>query len=375
MEETARVFTSKPAQRAAVNVMLLVSSAVTLLGLASLATALFFQNFVPDQFITTPIHLQYHSGVNPYGLAPFAYPSPKLNQDYDVSIALSMPRSPPNTDRGNFMVSLYLIRDDSSSNESKAGGQQTVNVRQYLANKKILFKSRRPALMQYEDPIIGLAKRILFVGYYILSPRSQRRTLTIQLAERINFQKTGLQPTAAFVEIEAGQDIHIYKTSLTLTAKLRGLRWLMFHYRAITYVAFTTLFWACEVLFMCLAWTIWSSATASKQAGGKGDSYTDSDYYDTADYDDQSDRQKSSVSRGKTATLKGEPRVKLEEEDMPESTVSDVPIGGGDTDDEDDFDNEGSESARRRRDFAQGTSYKGEGGDSIRRRAVRNLAT
>lgn len=53
------MITSKPAQRAAVNVVLLVSSAVTLFGLASLATALFFQNFVPDQFITTPVYLQY----------------------------------------------------------------------------------------------------------------------------------------------------------------------------------------------------------------------------------------------------------------------------------------------------------------------------
>jgi hypothetical protein len=39
--------------------VLLTSSAVTLFGLAALATALFFQNFVPDQFITTPVYLQY----------------------------------------------------------------------------------------------------------------------------------------------------------------------------------------------------------------------------------------------------------------------------------------------------------------------------
>lgn len=58
-QETARVFTSKPVQRAAVNVVLLVSGAVTLLGLAAIATVLFFQNFVPDQFVTTPVHLQY----------------------------------------------------------------------------------------------------------------------------------------------------------------------------------------------------------------------------------------------------------------------------------------------------------------------------
>lgn len=59
LEETVRVATSKPVQRAAINTALLVSGAVTLFCLAAIATGLFFQNFVPDHFVKTPVHLQY----------------------------------------------------------------------------------------------------------------------------------------------------------------------------------------------------------------------------------------------------------------------------------------------------------------------------
>ncbi|KAK2591662.1 hypothetical protein QQS21_010647 [Conoideocrella luteorostrata] len=372
LEETARVITSKPAQRAAVNVALLGSSAVTLLGLASLATALFFQNFVPDQCITKPVYLQYQSGLNPYGLAQLEYPSPKLQQDYDVSVTLSMPRSPPNTERGNFMVSLYLVRGAGKGSDVAESGRHFANGQQYLENRKILFKSRRPALMPYEEPIISVAKRVLFMGYYALFPRSQRRIMTIQLAERVNFGNSAVRPSAAFVEIEAGQTIQIYETALTLTARLRGLRWLMFHYRLITYAAFTFLFWVCEVLFMCVAWVVWSFTTASKNSARKGEGFTDGEDDDGYDYDEHSDLPASSVTYGRQVAIKSEASFKMEEDDEEERRISDIPLGDAEADDEDDFDDDDDNPSRTRRNLGTGTSYKGDGGDSVRRRASRN---
>lgn len=59
LQETARAVTSKPVQRAVVNTVLLVSSAVSLFCFAAIACAVFFQNFVPDRYVTTPVHLQY----------------------------------------------------------------------------------------------------------------------------------------------------------------------------------------------------------------------------------------------------------------------------------------------------------------------------
>lgn len=57
--ETYRLATSKSTQRALLNTILLVSGAVTLLGLAAVATGLFFHNFVPRQVLTKLVYLQY----------------------------------------------------------------------------------------------------------------------------------------------------------------------------------------------------------------------------------------------------------------------------------------------------------------------------
>ncbi|KAG5950497.1 hypothetical protein E4U53_004934 [Claviceps sorghi] len=366
LEETARMATSKSAQRAAVNAVLLVSSAASLFALASLATALFFQNFVPDQFITTPVFLQYQSGVNPYGIVQLAYPPPKLHQDYEVSVTLSMPRSPPNTEHGNFMVSLYLVREGGKGHQALTSGRRTPSVQQYLDNQKVLFQSRRPALMPYEDPILSVAKRVLFLGYYMLFPRAQSRTMTIQLAERLNFDKAAAKPTTALVEIEAGQHIQIYETKLTLTAQLRGLRWLMFHYRLLTYITFTSVFWSCEILFMCLAWVVWGTVVMPKRSTGKANDGSD------AGDDDYSDRPAS--SSGKQAGIKKEVRLKTEESDDQERAFSDIPTLGAEADDEEDFDDDDDIGiVGDRRTAMAATSYKSEGSETLRRRASRNV--
>lgn len=226
--------------------------------------------------------------------------------------------------------------------------------------------------MPYEDPIISVAKRVLFMGYYIMFPRSQSRTMTVQLAKRVHFDKTTMQPTTALVEIEAGQNIHIYETALTLTAQLRGLRWLMFHYRLLTYVAFTFLFWACEILFMCLAWAVWSSTTASKSSADRGGDFTDAEDGRFED-DDYSDRPASSITHGKQAAMKKEPRFKIEASDDQDRAMSDIPMGGTGADDEEDFDDEDVEIGGDEGIVGAATSYKGKGSDSVRRRASRNV--
>lgn len=62
VQETARIVTSKSAKRAVVNSVILLAGASTLLFLASIGSALFFQNFVPDQVLSKPVYLQYGYG-------------------------------------------------------------------------------------------------------------------------------------------------------------------------------------------------------------------------------------------------------------------------------------------------------------------------
>ncbi|PNP60358.1 hypothetical protein THARTR1_00382 [Trichoderma harzianum] len=375
-QETARVVTSKPVQRAVVNVVLLVSGAVTLLCLAAVASVLFFQNFVPDQFVTTPVHLQYGLSSNPYGVAALTVPMLKSQQDYDISVTLSMPRSPPNVERGNFMISLYLL-DSKISDTLDVSARKFANDRSDFEQSNVLFTSRRPALIPYVDPVVSLASRILFLLYHLIVPTSQTCVLNVPVAERVTFPTDSAIPSTAYVEVEAGQGIQIYSASLTMTAQLSGLRWLMFHYRLLTFITFTMLFWVCELGFMVVAWAILSALLGTSSSSMELKSHrnqrrsttegmTDSDGYDeNDDGDDASDYPQQFPTYGKQPPLKHEPDVKDEEE--PQQPLHEIPIAGEEADDEEE---EGEDKSPR--DSGIGTSYSGEGSSSVRKRSIRS---
>ncbi|GFP54731.1 hypothetical protein ACSS6W_002593 [Trichoderma asperelloides] len=371
-QETARVITSKPVQRAAVNVVLLVSGAVTLLGLAAIATVLFFQNFVPDQFVTTPVHLQYGTSLNPYGLTALAVPMLKPQQDYDISVTLSMPRSPPNVERGNFMVSLYLLGSENSY-ELAEDARKFANGEPSFEQSDVVFHSRRPALLPFIDPVVSLASRILFLLYHLIVPTAQTCIMRIPVAERVAFPTDSSIPLSAYVEIEAGQGIQIYSASLTLAAQLSGLRWLMFHYRLLTFITFTMGFWVCELAFMSVAWAVFGALMGSSpnklepkarksHRRSTTEEATDPDDSDENDEEDGgSDYPQQFPTYGKQPALKHEPDIKDEEEHK--QPLYEIPVAGEEADDE-----EEDVEDKSPRDSGIGTSYSGEGSSSVRKR-------
>ncbi|OAA79345.1 SH3 domain protein [Akanthomyces lecanii RCEF 1005] len=380
LRDAIRTLTSKPMQRAVVNATLLASGIGTLLGLAAISSALFFQIYLPHQVVTAPVYLQYGSSPNPYGVAPLPPSRMKSLQDYDVSVTFTMPRSPANLDRGNFMVSLHLI-DSRDQNTVGARADEFARSHVGFGVNKVLFSSRRPALVPYADPLVSLTSRILFIGYHLLSSNSQRHTMTVKLAERVSFAKDSLKPAAAYIEVEAGQDIQIYNTQLTLTAQLRGLRYLMVHYRLLTYIVFTLLFWFFEVLFMSAAWSAWSSYTSMPVDGGKlrikgsahgdaTDSGDDLDHDDRGEDDEDGDEvvRSRGVKYGSSKFSKRELGIKGEE--TPERSLADIPVAGAEADDEDDSE---EEERKYQATSGKGTSYRKEGTESVRRRASQGV--
>ncbi|OAA70518.1 SH3 domain protein [Cordyceps fumosorosea ARSEF 2679] len=382
LRDAVRALTSKPMQRAVVNAILLASGIGTLLALAAISSALFFQAYLPHQVVTAPVHLQYGSSPNPYGIAPLVASRMKSLQDYDISVTFMMPRSPANLDRGNFMVSLHLI-DSRDQTPIAARADEFARGHAGFGVSKVLFSSRRSALVPYEDPLVSLTSRVLLMGYLLLSSNSQRHELTVKLAERVSFEKDSLRPAAAYVEVEAGQDIQIYSTHLTLTAQLRGLRYLMVHYRLLTYVVLTLLFWFFEVLFMSAAWSAWSSYVSMPVDGGKlqrgvsGDRDAATDSGDDleleggrgrADDEDEAGPSRS-VKRDSSSSFKREPGFKGEE--TPERSLADIPLVGAEADDEDDTE---EEDRKCQAVSGQGTSYRKEGSDTVRRRASQGFA-
>lgn len=159
------------------------------------------------------------------------------------------------------MVTLYLLgssprtTDLSWTEESDKPGQPS-------SAESVMFTSRRPAIIPHEDPVVGLASRLIFLPYHLFVTDSQVVRLDVSMAENTMLASHPANlPRWAFVELKAGQGLETYGASLVLTAQLRGLRWLMHHYRLASFILAILVFWTAELLFMAVAWLFWSFAS------------------------------------------------------------------------------------------------------------------
>lgn len=278
------------------------------------------------------------------------------------------------------MISIYLLDSPSTpsllSDASKFASSSPhehdfSSTTDFGLTRSILFHSRRPALVPYVDPVISMASRVLFVFWHLIFPeRTQVCELTVKLAEMVAFPKLGAVPRSAYVEVEAGQTIQIYDASLTLTAQLSGLRYLMTHYRLPTYLVFTFFFWVFEVLFMTGAFVLFSSSSTPtnpclKQQELQGRRAITEDQADTSDHPH------NFPTYGKQPRLKHEPqggiKHEYDEDEEKERLMADLPIAGTEADDEDDYEED------EKRDSGIGTSYSEEGSHSVRKRTSRTL--
>ncbi|KAF6834407.1 seipin domain-containing protein [Colletotrichum musicola] len=286
-----------------------------------------------------------------------------------------MPRSPANMHRGNFMVALYLL----DAGAMLPGGdplQPHIPPEPYghFDGKSILFSSRRPALMPYQDPLLSTASRVLFMIYHLIFADSQTCVLTVPMAERVELTKRTSLPASAYLEIQSGQSIETYHVSLTLTAQLKGLRWLMYHYRLTTLTAATFLFWTSEILFTALAWLVWSGLlrsdsnvdTQARRDTEFSRSAAQAKREDGSGMDELSDAPRTFPTYGNQAPLRYEPEIKEEPQQNPR--LEDIVPLGGEADDEEEEDARGS----YRGDSGIGTSYSEGGSGGIRRRSSQN---
>lgn len=405
LRQTYRAATSKTAQRTLLNTVLLTFASTFLYALAAAAYIIFYNAYLPDQVTTLPIHLQYGYGPNPYGVS--SLPNMKDYQAYDISVSLTLPRSPTNVDRGNFMIALYLLdRPGTATSTSTSPPDSdhqplattpasllpTPDPRSYLSTRRVLHTSHRPALIPYTDPIVSLASRLLFLPGHLLFPSSSRAStasLTIPLAEKLSFPSPQQQrqqqqkassasavPTFLFLELQSGQDLRVAAATVTVTAQLSGVRWLMHSYRLSAFLAGTAAFWACEVVFMAAAWVILSalltSATGDQKppkldtlGGGKPDSGRRK-----IDEGDMSDTERTFPTTSRAPPLKYE-SVKEEGVEV-DVDMAELPVAPeAEADDEDDEEEGDEGEGGVWRDSGIGTSYSdaGAGIGRVRRRA------
>ncbi|KAI0994634.1 hypothetical protein K3495_g13547 [Podosphaera aphanis] len=327
--------TSKPARQTYLQTFLFLNATSVLLGIAISAYALLYRSYIPRIGFEEVIHLQYGNGPHPYGMASL---SSELisRQPYDIFLSLSLPRSPPNLARGNFMLSLALLGPAykyAPSLDQKLGISVQKSPFASIQSDDILFTSRRPAILTYTSRLISIASRFLSLPFYTLGLRPEAEILTIPMGESITFSRGRKNiPISALIEIQAGQNIHIYNAVISFKARFAGLRWFMYNHRVASFIIFTGLFWVLALIFAALAWivlSIYAPEFSSFSRSGiiAEPDGTDFKMEDTATEDDPdlSDTPSTIPTQASQPEIKLSAKVK-DEVDSDEYVIGELPI-------------------------------------------------
>lgn len=393
-----RILTSKFAVQAYITSILFASTAFVLLCFAIVAYSLFYWSYVPGIGFQRTVHFQFDplppecrgaqttgalaecsSIAQPWGVVSLT-PDFASVQRYDISVVLHMPRTPANTEAGNFMLDAKMFAPD----EKGTSAIDTLKTGLLLdsTDKKLLAHSRRPSILQYYSKPVDLAQKVSQLHWYLLGWRQEAETLTIGMFEGVEFAK-GWRNVPATLRLEVqntqGPQMQIYDAKVVFRARFSGLRWLMYNHRVISACFFITSFWMTEVVFTAIAWLVLSYIIFS----GEPPSYSIKNAEDEnstpvkderrRDEFQMSDTERTFPTYGQQPPLKYEsPEVKREsfESVAGESLGRSSLLTTAEADDEDeDADFVLDETRWPRSDSGLGTSMESSGGHSgVRRR-------
>ncbi|KAL8798709.1 MAG: hypothetical protein Q9223_006792 [Gallowayella weberi] len=243
---------SKPAQRAYLGTFLFASTSLFLLGLSTIAYALFYYNYVPQVSVERTIHLQFGDGY-PHGTATLGSSLTSL-QAYDVSLLLHLPRTPRNQAAGNFMLDLSL-----QSPLPKLPASPEMQLPEAALTQR-LAHSRRPAILTYSSPIIDTASTLSGLPFYVLGWKTESEVVEVSMFEGVEFPKGWANvPQEVKLVVEADKKMQFYEVGVRIFAKFGGLRWIMYHHRILSCVIFTSMFWSSSMISALIAWIVLSS--------------------------------------------------------------------------------------------------------------------
>lgn len=240
-----------------------------------------------------------------------------------------------------------------------------------ISPEDLLYSSRRQAILTYTSKLVSLSSQIVALPFYVIGIKKESEVLHIPMGESATFNRGWKNvPGYAMLELQAGQEVQVYDVRLHFKARFSGIRWLMYNYRILSFILFTSAFWGFEVVFAGLSWLILRSIFASdhtKKVDGKSEEEngikTEQEDFDEPDL---SDTPRNFPTYGRQLPLRYEPSVK-EEMDSEEYVLDETSIQplAGEADDEDDDDvGEFGDLRGGRTDSGIGTSFS-EGGDRL----------
>jgi seipin len=303
-----RIATSPVLLRTYLRTILLSITSTILFGLAAVAYTSFYYSYIPVRGISAPVYLQYDHGVStrhtllqsptsearnyPFGIANI--PGLVSRQKYDVVVEMTVPRSSANLNAGNWMMGLEMrgpstvaggikgmlgwdeewdVQDYSQGDVPGATTQKVV-AEGLTSTPTILARSRRPAILTYRSYIIEHIHRLLRIPLYLAGWHTESEHIEINMMESIEFDK-GVRnvPTSVKIELRSRHPLEVYTVSVRFSARLEGLRWLMYRYWLSSAIAGTCLFWSVEMCVLLFTWGVFtllfSSASTSDHSGQK----------------------------------------------------------------------------------------------------------
>lgn len=258
-----------------------------------MAYSSFYYAYIPVRGIVVPVYMQFdhiplpacanvHTGGAPivkparwpYGLANI--PGLVDRQKYDVVVELDLPRSDSNLKAGNFMVALefrgptalgqgvkhllgwdeeWNVEDHSQGGAPRAMAEKIVTDDTTRQTPTILARSRRPGLLTYRSRILETIHRFMRLPLYLIGWHTESEHIEITMMESIMFEP-GFRnvPSSLRLELRSKLPLEIYRASVHISARLEGLRWLMYRYWITSATIGILAFWGMEMSVLLFTW-------------------------------------------------------------------------------------------------------------------------
>jgi cell wall-associated NlpC family hydrolase len=168
------------------------------------------------------------------------------------------------------------------------------------AGLTVLHHSRRPAMLTYTSPIPFLAQTLMYLPLHVLNVRDlDSACLRIPMFELLSFPRGSANlPTHVRLDIQSDSSantgstlptfnipfigstssgvaneikpkvLQVYSSKIHFSARFRGLRYVIYNYRVLSFLVFTTLFYVSSVVSMAMAWAAISAFLTKQQDDG-----------------------------------------------------------------------------------------------------------
>ena len=259
------VATSRSAIKAYLSTLLFLTFSLILIAISTTAYTLFYYRYVPQLGLEETLHLQYGDATYPHATTTLESSALTSQQPYDISLELHLPRTPNNLGAGNFMLDLSLLSRPTTATSAPALSAVLPNSSSTLAH------SRRPAILPYQSPLLAITHNIVALPWHTLGLKDlDTDVLSVPMFERMSFPRGWRNvPGAVKFELQSDQNLQVYSAKVIFNARFEGLRYVLYNYRVLSFLLFTSCFYLVSLTSTSIAWLMISSFLTSDSSPPK----------------------------------------------------------------------------------------------------------